>query len=244
MSTSGEAVSTSPEGAVDGPTPVGLGRLFLVRHAQSTWNEEHRIQGQQDPPLSGLGRHQAAVLGKRFAGCRPRALYVSDLRRTRQTAQTIASATGLEAQLVPGLREIRLGEWEGRTGAELAIASPELWRLWTERADWDLIPGGEGGAAFARRVRETLTELWARHPVGDVVCVTHGGVVQTALLGVLGRLPEGTFPFKVENASISVLERRPATVTLLGAVHGPTIAGVNDVAHLATLVRDDVPHRA
>ena len=236
MSTSGERLPAHPEGTAEGQIPVSSGRLVLVRHAESTWNAEHRIQGQQDPPLSQLGRRQAAALGDRFRGRQPVALYVSDLGRARQTAEEIAAATGMVAQPVAPLREIGLGEWEGRTGAELAVASPELWARWVDNASWDLIPGGEGMVAFAHRVRLVLTDLWSRHPRGEVVCVTHGGVVQTVLAAVLGRLPEGRFPFRIQNASITALERRAGAPTLLGeAVGGPLITGVNDIAHLAVL---------
>src|SRR6266571_6575575 len=92
------------------PSPA---RLLLVRHGESTWNREHRIQGQLDPPLSAEGRRQAARLAHRLTGRKPHGLYTSDLRRAVETAAPIEQITGLQATKLPELREIFLGEWEG-----------------------------------------------------------------------------------------------------------------------------------
>ncbi|MGH7912148.1 MAG: histidine phosphatase family protein [Candidatus Dormibacteraceae bacterium] len=201
-------------------------RLVLVRHGQSTFNAEHRIQGQLDPPLTPLGQREAEAAATRFYGEVVAGFYCSPLRRARQTAAAIARVLGREPETIEGLREIGLGSWEGRTGAELARDEPELWAQWTTFASWDLVPGGEGRAAFATRISRTLHDLWARHPEGDVLCVTHGGVVQTALHEAIGRVADGQFPFRIENASISVL------IPVKGRV---VIAGANDVAHLKSL---------
>lgn len=203
-------------------------RLVLVRHGQSAWNAEHRIQGQLDPPLSGLGEREAAAAATRIQPDRVAGFYCSPLQRTRQTAAPIAAVLGRQPVLVDGLKEIQLGSWEGRTGAELAREEPERWARWSAYPSWDLVPGGEGRIAFTHRVSHTLRELWDRHPEGDVVCVTHGGVVQAALHEAIGRIAEGSFPFRVSNASLSVLER-DANGRLV-------VAGANDVAHLAAIV--------
>jgi len=201
-------------------------RLILVRHGQSTYNAEHRIQGQLDPPLTDLGRREAGAAATRFQAGEVVGFYCSPLARARETAAAIGRALGREAEPVPGLMEIGLGTWEGRTGAELAREEPELWAQWTDFSSWDLVPRGEGRTAFTNRVSTTLHDLWARHPEGDVVCVTHGGVVQVALHEAIGRVPDGQFPFRIENASISVL------ITVRSRI---VIAGANDVAHLTEL---------
>jgi len=87
--------------------------LLLVRHGQSTWNHEHRIQGQLDPPLSDEGRRQAARLGRRLAGRKFSGFYSSDLKRALETSRVIGEAVGIEPTPMAGLREIYLGEWEG-----------------------------------------------------------------------------------------------------------------------------------
>ncbi len=195
----------------------------MVRHGQSTWNSEHRIQGQLDPPLSAEGRRQAERVGQRLAGRRLVRLYSSDLKRAFETAQAIEAATDHQAEPMTGLREIFLGEWEGLRTDDLAQRFPEAWARWTEEPDWDLVPGGEGAALFETRVAAALDEILGRHTQGDVVVVTHGGVIQTALHRVIGRPSRGLFPFKIQNASISVIEKRDGRMI---------IGGVNDTSHL------------
>jgi broad specificity phosphatase PhoE len=197
--------------------------LLLVRHGQSTWNQEHRIQGQLDPPLSNEGRRQASKLGRRLAGRRLAGFYASDLRRALETATVIGKAVGLEPTPMAELREIYLGEWEGLGAGELATRFPEAWAGWTEEPNWDLVPGGEGSTAFDARVAAALDSIFKRHQEGDVLVVTHGGVIQTALHHVLGRPARGIFVFKIQNASMSVIEERGGR---------PVISGVNDVGHL------------
>lgn len=202
------------------PSPA---RLLLVRHGQSTWNREHRIQGQLDPPLSDEGRRQAERVAQRLAGRKLAGFYSSDLKRAFETSQVIGAVTGHNAEAMLGLREIFLGEWEGLRTDDLAQRYPEAWASWTEEPDWDLVPGGEGAALFETRVAAALDEILQRHQHGDVVVVTHGGVIQIALHRVVGRASRGLFRFKIQNASISVIERRDGRMI---------IGGVNDTSHL------------
>jgi broad specificity phosphatase PhoE len=198
-------------------------RLFLVRHGESTWNFEHRIQGQSDPPLSEEGRRQAERLGRRLIGQTFAGFYTSDLKRAFETAEAIARAAGGHPEPVQALREIYLGEWEGLRTEELAVRFPEAWRRWIAEPNWDLVPGGEGAARFEARVVAAVGALFARHQHGDVLVVTHGGVIQTALHSVLGRPSRGLFVFRIQNASITVIEKRDDRIV---------IGGVNDTGHL------------
>ncbi|HKC20402.1 MAG TPA: histidine phosphatase family protein [Candidatus Dormibacteraeota bacterium] len=205
---------------------------MLVRHGESTWNREHRIQGQLDPPLSAEGIRQAELLGRRLAGRRFAGFYSSDLSRAMQTAQAIARFVDQQPILEASLREIFLGDWEGLTTAEIAERHPAEWAAWVEEPDWDLVPGGEGAAAFDARVAGALDALAQRHPQGDVLVVTHGGVIQVAVHRIVGVASRGLFPFKIQNTSITLVEKRQRTV----------IGGVNDIAHLeAALVTDVGP---
>jgi 2,3-bisphosphoglycerate-dependent phosphoglycerate mutase len=217
-STSRDEVVAAPVAAR--PSPA---RLVLVRHGQSTWNREHRIQGQLDPPLSDEGRRQAELVGHRLAGRRFAGFYSSDLKRAFETSQAIETAIGHPADPMPGLREIFLGDWEGLRTDDLAQRFPEAWARWTEEPDWDLVPGGEGGAPFETRVAAALDEILERHRRGDVLVVTHGGVIQIALHRVVGRPSRGLFPFKIQNASITVIEKRDGRMI---------IGSVNDTGHL------------
>jgi broad specificity phosphatase PhoE len=208
----------------EAPPPVVSSRLLLVRHGESTWNRERRIQGQLDPPLTERGETQARELAERLAGHDVAALYCSDLKRCLQTARPIAEAVGVEPVLMPELREIALGEWQGKTSKELAEEYPELWDRWTRRPSWDLVPGGEGAAAFERRTQHAVELAFAQHPEGDILCVTHGGVVQVTLSSVVGRGVDGIFPFLIQNCSLTVFQR---------SQRGLVITAVNDTCHLS-----------
>jgi broad specificity phosphatase PhoE len=197
--------------------------MILVRHGQSTWNREHRIQGQLDPPLSDEGRHQVELLGRRLAGRHLAGFYASDLKRAFETAEAIGAFVDLIPEPTPGLREIYLGDWEGLRTDEIAERFPDAWARWRQEPDWDLVPGGEGAARFEARVIATLDEILDRHSHGDVLVVTHGGVIQVALHRVIGRPSRGLFPFKIQNASISLIEVRQGRMV---------IGGSNDVGHL------------
>lgn len=161
----------------------------------------------------------------RFTG-----FYASDLKRAFETAEVIGSAVGVQPESAASLREIFLGQWEGLTTEEIAGRNPEAWASWLEEPDWDLVPDGEGAARFEARVSAALDGILQRNQEGDVLVVTHGGVIQVALHRVVGRASRGLFPFKIQNASISILERRGGRMI---------IGGVNDVAHLeSALVRE------
>jgi broad specificity phosphatase PhoE len=203
----------------------------LIRHGQSTWNREHRIQGQLDPPLSELGRRQATLLGARLGERRFAGLYASDLKRAFETAEVVGAAVHLEPEPRSSLREVFLGEWEGLTTEEIAARYPEAWASWVEDPDWDVVPGGEGEAAFDRRVAAALDDILRLHPQGDVLVVTHGGVIQVALHHIVGTPSRGLFPFKIQNASITLIERRDGRAI---------IGGVNDIAHLESSVVTEV----
>ena len=140
-----------------------------------------------------------------------------------ETAEPIAASTGVELKPVAGLREIFLGDWEGLHATELAERFPEAWAAWTANPDWDVVPGGEGAAAFEARVGEVLDGLMERHPRGDAIVVTHGGVIQLALHRIVGKPSRGLFPFRISNASITLIEKRDGRLI---------ISGVNDIGHL------------
>ena len=204
---------------------------MLVRHGQSTWNREHRIQGQLDPPLSAEGRRQAALLAQRLSSRRFVGLYASDLKRAFETAEVLGATLGLAPEPRVRLREVFLGDWEGLRTDEIAERFPKAWASWVEEPDWDVVPGGEGADAFDARVAAELDEIVARHEHGEILVVTHGSVIQVALHRIVGRASRGLFPFKIQNASISLIEKRDGRAV---------IGGVNDIAHLEESVITEV----
>lgn len=220
MSNSGDG-ATPPDSPGSGrPRPL---RLVLVRHASSTWNDERRIQGQLDPPLSAKGREQAERVAARFRGVAVEGFYSSDLRRAVETATAIGRELDREPELVPELREVALGEWEGLKRDEIVARYPDEWERWRDHPSWDIVPGSEGTDAFEGRVGAVLDRLLARHSTGRVLVVTHGGVIQVALLRVVGRSSNGLFPFTIANTSLTVLEGSPERLV---------VGRVNDTCHL------------
>jgi broad specificity phosphatase PhoE len=221
MSNPGERVTPPdpPETTVGQPLS-----LVFIRHGTSTWNDERRIQGQLDPPLSEKGRDQARKLGARFRDTQVDGFYSSDLARARETAAAIAEVIGQSPEFRPELREVALGEWEGLQRADIMARYPEQWELWSEHPSWDIVPGGEGTDAFESRVGAAIEGLIERHRSGRVLVVTHGGVIQVALLRVVGRSSNGLFPFTINNTSLTVLQ---------GTADRLVVGRVNDTCHLS-----------
>ena len=152
-------------------------RLLLIRHGETAWNAEHRIQGRLDVPLSTTGMWQTGRLAQRLAGEAIDAVVASDLARAWMTGQPLADARGLAMIAEPRLRERAFGLFEGKTIEEIAAAHPEELSAWRARDVHWRIPGGESGAEFIARVLEALHEVAAAHAGRTVAVVTHGGVL-------------------------------------------------------------------
>jgi broad specificity phosphatase PhoE len=152
--------------------------MFLVRHAESTWNRLKKIQGQRDPHLSPYGKKEARLLAKRFRGLTFDAAYSSPLHRAYETAEIIMgkrATIGCEE----GLKEIGLGEWEGKTLRAIRKQYGEAFDRWAVRPTRIRIPNGEDFRLFVHRVNYALGSIERRHPAGNVLVVCHGGVSRT-----------------------------------------------------------------
>jgi len=147
-------------------------RILLVRHGQSVWNADGRWQGQADPPLSDLGVEQATAAADSDALADVGALYSSDLERARHTAQLVGERLGLAPVVDGRLRERHAGDWEGRTRAEI----DEHWPGYL--ASGRRPPGYESDDSVLERVLVALDAITDGLD-GDVLVVTHGGVVRT-----------------------------------------------------------------
>ena len=158
-------------------------RLFFLRHGETDWNAEGRLQGQQDISINARGRAQAAEAGQRLRSLAidPAALpwLVSPLGRTRETCDLARGALGLDPagyEIDDRLREISFGRWEGMTWREVRKAEPAAARA-READKWAFVPpGGESYAMLAERVRP-----FAEGVSGDVIAVSHGGVARVLL---------------------------------------------------------------
>lgn len=185
--------------------PPGATAVLLVRHGESAAAVEgasfELVDGHGDPPLHPAGVEQAARVADRLAGEPLQALYVTNLRRTAETAAPLAARLGLTPMVEPDLREVFLGEWEGGLLRQrVSEADPIALQMVAEER-WDVIPGAESTADLNARVSRSLAAIAARHPDQMVAVFTHGGVIAALLSIATGSRP---FAFTgADNASIS-----------------------------------------
>lgn len=177
--------------------------LYCVRHGQSTYNAEGRIQGQSNVPLSELGRRQGEAVARALADEPIEALYCSPLRRALDTAQPVAEALGLEIQIIPLLKEIHAGIWEDRRRSEIEQEYSEELQRWREGEFERPIPGGESRRQLLGRGREAFKTILGSG-YGHVVVVSHGGLLVVTLKDLLG-IPRDQPPLDLENGSITKL---------------------------------------
>ena len=178
-------------------------RLCVIRHGETAWNAEGRVQGQTDVPLSPVGEAQAAALPAALAGERFTALYASDLARVRQTAAPAARALGLAPRLEAALRERHYGKFETLTYVEARERFPEDYaRFKAKELDYDF-GSGESLARFSARSLAALAAIAARHAGEAVLVFTHGGVLEMMRRHALGIGLAAPRDFEIPNAAIN-----------------------------------------
>jgi 2,3-bisphosphoglycerate-dependent phosphoglycerate mutase len=177
--------------------------FYLIRHGESLYNAEGRIQGQSDVALSPLGLLQAEAIAEALASEAIDAVFASPLRRAMQTAEPIACRLGLSIHCDDRLKEIHAGIFQGLLWEEIESKFPDAARPWREQQPGFVIPGGESRRALMERGRavfESMRETAFRR----VAVVSHGGILAAAIKALL-RIPAEINPFSFYNASISVL---------------------------------------
>jgi 2,3-bisphosphoglycerate-dependent phosphoglycerate mutase len=199
--------------------------LLLIRHGETAWNAEHRIQGHLDIPLSTTGIRQAALLAERLSGEAVAAVYSSGLARAWLTAAPLAARLGLEVVADTRLRERSFGVFEGLTLDEIATRHPEGFRKWRERNPAWAIDGGESGQQLIERVLEVLQDIVSRHRGETVAVVTHGGVLDVAYRAARGLSWDAPREHQMLNASINRLNAQMPPLAL-------SIREWGDVMHL------------
>jgi broad specificity phosphatase PhoE len=159
--------------------------LLLLRHGQTAWNHERRIQGQTDAALDQTGHVQSRAAAKEIAALRPALVWSSDLARARDTATYVGEACGLEVVTDPRLREYHLGSLQGRTYAEIAETDPSAYARF-RRGDFG-VAGGESSAMVASRMASAIRDLLQATPPDRLsVAVTHGAAIRVGLAEAVG----------------------------------------------------------
>jgi probable phosphoglycerate mutase len=188
-------------------TPPPITRFCLVRHGETDWNTERRLQGQLDIPLNTHGLEQAHKLSQALASAGQQfdALYVSDLMRTRQTAEYIARQSGLNHCTVhtSALRERHFGCFQGLTYPEAQVRMPEAYQQFKSRNPAYQPSEGESLATFSQRVEGFLQHTAKQHAGQTLLLVSHGGVLDIAyrLANQLPLTRERDFP--IPNAALN-----------------------------------------
>ena len=177
--------------------------LDCVRHGESSYNAEGRIQGQANIPLSPLGRLQSQAAGRALAGLPIEAIYSSPLARAAETAAAIAEVLKLPVTTVDDLKEIHAGIFQGLKWADIEALHPDLAQGWLHQEPDFVIPGGESRRALMERGRAALSAIRETGP-RQVVVVSHGGLLSAAFKALL-EIPAERNPFSLFNCSINVL---------------------------------------
>lgn len=204
-------------------------RCYLVRHAQTCWNSENRLQGHSDLPLNPLGHQQAQRLAAFFASVRLRGIFTSPLTRSRQTAHAIVSGNG--HQLIPvieaGLAEMHLGAWEGLTPEEVNARYAGAYDRWRIESSVVTIPSAEPLAAFRARARGAFDRIVGDMADGEYVVVSHGGVIAALLADVLRADYDALLRrLQLDNGGITAIECGWGT---------PYVLWVNATTHLSSV---------
>ena len=196
-------------------------KLILVRHGQTLWNKELKYQGHSDIILDDDGLRQAALVAGRLKGEKIDAVYSSDLKRAFATAEAIANYHSLPVFVMPGLREMKFGEWEGFTFKFIYERWPEEMDKLFVNAREARVPGGETFDEVKIRAAAAVDELVAKHPEQTVVAVCHGGTIRTIICNVLGIDLNRVWDIKQDNTAVNIIEFYPerAIISLLNDTH-------------------------
>lgn len=206
-------------------------RLILIRHGETEWNREGRMQGHLDSPLTVLGRSQALAAGLYLKRLNCDGLIHSDLGRARETARLIATTSGLKGRADPRLRERCLGIMEGLTKAQFRESHPQWFHTYEARDADFVIPGGESLQQVFDRTRQCLQSLASAFDGATLAVVTHGGILDAAYRMATGCALEAPRRFPILNASLNRI-----------SYHGEwRLDDWADITHLETLGQSSMP---
>ena len=202
--------------------------LLLVRHGETLWNAENRVQGHADSPLSERGIIQAKTISSFLADESITAAYSSDLSRAYETARIIAEPHGCTVVSCPELREADYGEWTGLLMSEVKSHWPEITAAYAKDPTGVKIPGGESARELMERACLKSAEIASAHQGQTVLVCAHGGSIRAIIAGVLNS-PNILWRFKLGNAGISIIE---------WGTQNPRLLALNILSHLQNLQQD------
>jgi len=194
--------------------------IILIRHGETEWNSQQRMQGHSNSDLSEVGRGQIQALGELMKNVSFDHIYSSDSLRARQTAEAITQYSGHTLQFDQRIREKNLGVFEGLTSTEAKERHPEIYRLFKTAGANYVIDEGESTQQLLERALEFIEEIRLRHPQERVVMVTHGGVVRVLMKHALGLPIDAPTRFIIKNTGIfGLIWNENWLVTQMGGVY-------------------------
>jgi 2,3-bisphosphoglycerate-dependent phosphoglycerate mutase len=207
-------------------------RILAIRHGETAWNVDTRIQGHLDIPLNEVGLRQAQHLAQTLAQRDAiNAVYASDLSRAHTTASAIAQAMGQSVTAHTGLRERHFGQFQGRTFAEIEVELPEHALHWRKRnPEWTPPGNGESLLMLRERILKTVDELAARHTGQQIVMVAHGGVMDILYRAATRLDLQAPRTWQLTNTAVN---------RLLWTPQGLSLVGWGDTSHLDALGKDE-----
>jgi len=205
--------------------PQGATEILLVRHGESQPANPDKpfplVDGQGDPALGEVGKAQAIRVGQRLRHLPIDSVYVTNLRRTQETAAPLCAHIGLTPTVTADLREVHLGDWEGGMFRIKAQEQDPVFMRMQQEQRWDVIPGAESLQLLQERVQRGLDRIAASHPDQLIVAVVHGGVIGHIIARATGAAP---FAFNgANNGSISHIVMHAGNII---------VRGFNDSCHL------------
>jgi len=199
-------------------------RILAIRHGETLWNVDSRIQGHLNIGLNDTGRWQAERLGMALKDEPIAAIYASDLSRAHDTALAVSRHTGVPVQPEPGLRERSFGEFEGRTFAEIETELPEQAKRWRQRDPTFTPGGGESLLMLETRILSVIARLAAQHPGEQIALFAHGGVMDILYRAATRLDLQAARTWTLGNTAIN---------RLLWSPEGFSLVGWADVQHLS-----------
>ena len=176
--------------------------IILIRHGETEWNSQKRMQGHSNSDLSSVGEAQIQALGQWMKNVPFDLIYSSDSLRAKQTAESITQFSGHELQFDQRLREKNLGVFEGLTSEEARERHPEVFHLFKTAGSKYVIDEGESTQQLQDRALEIVNEIRIKHPEERVLLVTHGGFIRVVMKHSLGLSLETPTRFLIRNTGV------------------------------------------
>ncbi|NLK21746.1 MAG: histidine phosphatase family protein [Epulopiscium sp.] len=183
-------------------------RLFLIRHGETEWNSLNKYQGTRDIPLSCTGIKQAKLLADRMKNYKIDAVFSSNLLRAYETAENISKTGNIPLGIIPQLREINFGEWEGHTTGELKKLYGEDYERFLIQPHKYNFPGEGSMQAVQARMKKAIEIITDKHCRGNIAVVSHGGVLKILILTLLNMDLGFYKSFWLGNTSLSIIDRK------------------------------------